>query len=63
MADNDCPRPMTGRERREYNDRVRALGGASSAAGRAFIEAEHRRFRGALAAHNRQHGFWHSLLH
>jgi hypothetical protein len=60
---SDCPRPMTGRERREYNEQVRALGGERSRAGRAFINAEHQKFRASLAEHNREKGFWHSLWH
>lgn len=60
---SDCPRPMTGRERRAYNDQLRALGGERSKAGKAFIEAEHRKFKTALAAHNRERGFWHWLTH
>jgi hypothetical protein len=59
----DCPRPMTGRERREYNDKVRSLGGSSSRAGKAFINAEHQRFKAGLAAHNGQNGFLHWLWH
>lgn len=60
---SDCPRPMTGREKREYDARVRALGGRKSPAGRAFIEAEHQKFLASKAAHNREAGLWHWLWH
>lgn len=58
-----CPRPMTGREKREYDEKVKALGGPSSKAGKAFIEAEHRKFTEGLAKHNREHGIWHAIWH
>lgn len=60
---SDCPRPMTGREKREYNEKVKALGGPGSSAGKAFINAEHQKFRASLAEHNREKGLWHSLWH
>jgi len=54
---------MTGREKREYDEKVKALGGPSSKAGKAFIEAEHRKFTEGLAKHNREHGIWHAIWH
>ena len=60
---SECPRPMTGREKREYNAKVKALGGERSQAGKAFINAEHQKFRASLAEHNREHGLWHALWH
>jgi hypothetical protein len=56
---SECPRTMTGKERRDYNATVKALGGERSTAGKAFINAEHQKFRAALKAHNRQHGHHH----
>lgn len=60
---SDCPRPMTGRERRDYDAKVRELGGPRSKAGKAFIHAEHEKFKAYKAEHNREHGFWHALWH
>ena len=60
---SECPRPMTGKERRDYDAKVRALGGPNSRAGKAFINAEHERFKAGLRKHNREHGFWHTLWH
>lgn len=59
----DCPRPMTGAERRAYAAQVRARGGANSPAGKAFIEAEHQKFKAAKAAHSREAGVLHWLWH
>lgn len=50
----DGSQPMTGKERREYNETVRRLGGERSAAGKAFIEEQHRRFKAAQRAHRAQ---------
>jgi hypothetical protein len=60
---SDCPRPMTGREKREYDQKVKALGGERSPAGKAFINAEHEKFKASRAAHNREAGAWHWLWH
>lgn len=60
---NDCPKAMTGAERRAYNAEVRARGGERSPAGKAFINAEHQKFKAALAAHNREAGLWHRIWH
>jgi hypothetical protein len=54
---------MTGREAREYDEKLKALGGPKSKAGRAFIEAEHKRYKAARRQHEREHGFWHMFLH
>lgn len=51
----DGTRPMTRAERRAYDATVRALGGPRSEAGRAFIEAEHAKFKAAKRAHRCQH--------
>jgi hypothetical protein len=63
MANCGGPRPMTGREAREYDEKLKALGGPKSKAGRAFIEAEHKRYKAARRQHEREHGFWHMFLH
>lgn len=60
---SDCPRPMTGREKRDYDAKVRELGGPRSQAGKAFINAEHEKFKAGLKAHNREAGFWHRVWH
>jgi hypothetical protein len=44
---------MTGKERREYNETVRRLGGERSPEGKAFIEEQHRRFKAAQREHRR----------
>lgn len=51
----DGTRPSTAAERRAYNETVKALGGERSEAGKAFIEAEHAKFKAAKAAHRREH--------
>jgi hypothetical protein len=60
---SDCPRPMTGKERRAYDAKVRELGGERSPAGKAFIESEHRKFKASRAAHNREAGLLHWVWH
>lgn len=60
---SDCPRPMTGKERRDYDTKVRELGGTRSKAGKAFINAEHDKFKAGLEQHNREAGLWHRLWH
>jgi hypothetical protein len=49
----DGTRPMTWMERRAYNIHVASLGGPSSPAGRAWIEAQHRLFLAERDEHRR----------
>lgn len=52
----DGTRPMTGAERRAYNQQVSQLGGYGSPAAQAFVESEHQRFLAGRRAHQAQHG-------
>jgi hypothetical protein len=54
---------MTGKEKRAYDEKVRALGGPRSTAGKAFIESEHQKFLASRAEHNREAGLLHWLWH
>lgn len=41
---------------RQYHNTLRSLGGTRTAAGRAFVDAEHRQFRQTMANHAKHSG-------